>query len=208
MALSTLASVKTHLSIVDTSQDTLLTQLLTQADAMIKTWCRQALEQATYTEYYDAPNTNRLVLRQHPVYSIASLYYDAKGNYGYTSGAFASTNLLTSGVEYTLAVDQPDGSSRSGIVQRIGGVWSVSADWTIGWLAAGVTSTKGAVKITYTAGYASPLPNDLVLACNQAVGTLYRLRSIGYESKGVADQKEQVMAPLQQMLAPFRNIRF
>jgi hypothetical protein len=72
--LTTLASLKTFLRIAssDTSQDTLLTQILTGVDSSVKRWCKQNLEQQVYVqEFYDGTGSPDVALYQRPVTAIS-----------------------------------------------------------------------------------------------------------------------------------------
>jgi len=175
MALTTLAAVKTHLSIAsaDTSQDALLTQLLAGADAAIKQYFNQDLETTTRTEFMVGTGTPKLVLRQRPVQSITSLYLDSSAYYGEASGAFPASTLLVAGRDYCLQRDANSTSekSMSGIVVKIGGVWTGANEKIRGLLTQGIVAGVGNIKVTYISGYVT-IPADLVLACHQMVSIL------------------------------------
>lgn len=192
MALTTLEAVKTHLGMeqADTSLDAQINQMLAAVDAAIKKQLKQQFEQATYTEYYDGLGFEFLYLRQTPVLvDDIEVYEDSNGNYGQTSGAFAAETLLELGEDYAVQVDQPDGTSLSGVLVRLVGVWG-------GRLLSGPTeltgrpaASLGTLKVVYTAGY-DPIPDDLALAANQVVawalnaGDGQAMRSENYDYYG------------------------
>ncbi len=108
MALTTLNTVKAWLNVNTTTDDLLLTRLITQiSGATLNYLARPAITQETYTELRDGVGNNRLVLRNWPVISITSL----------TVGSQTipqATTLTSSG--YTLATW--DGTS-AGLPQEI-----------------------------------------------------------------------------------------
>lgn len=185
--LTTLASVKTAIGIPtsDTTQDALLTQLIGQCDAAMKTWLGRPIEQATYTEWYSGKGTAQLRLYQYPALSITSLYLDPGGYFGKAPGAFAAGTLLTEGIDFVLRYDEGGTQSGCGMVIRIGGYGNYSSavafargddeDWMGGGNRRGSLSRrrssawpsgKGNIQVTYVAGYAT-VPLDLQLACNE-----------------------------------------
>ena len=70
--LATLNEVKTQLWITWTDQDTLITQLLWQADGFIKKYTQRVLEAISLTEYYNWEWQNILLLKEYPVNTLTS----------------------------------------------------------------------------------------------------------------------------------------
>lgn len=156
MALTTIALVKARLGIAstDTSQDTLLTTIVAEADDILKNYLGQNVESATYTEYYMGNGRRALCLRQRPVQSITSIHVDSDGYFGYGSSPFGTAELLTAGTAYSLDLVSSTAFSESGIVWRIGDVWpavQVSSGLMNDIIAAGL----GNIKVVYAAGWAS-----------------------------------------------------
>lgn len=176
MALTTVAAIKTHLGISASTEDTPLAQWLAQADALIKRYIGQNIEQATYVDFYAGTGSKMLALRQRPVQSITSIYLDNSAYYGEASGAFGSSTLLTAGTDYALVRDNPNAGSAtekslSGMVVRINGVWDAASEQIVALLTQGVTAGIGNIKVTYVAGYAT-VPADIALACMEMVAIL------------------------------------
>lgn len=126
------------------------------------------------TEYHGGDGTQQICLRQTPVQSINSLYYDEGGYYGSSPDPFPAATLLTDGVHYALrrdSIDSPSDSD-SGIVERIGTVWGARSERTFrGLLAASTAPGQGNIKVTYTAGF-RVVPYDLQLAVHRAVAEI------------------------------------
>lgn len=97
-----------------------------------------------------------------------AVWLDNAGYWGSSSTAFAASTLLAYGADYALKVDQADGSSKSGLVARLGGWWDRPFVRTYGLLSPLIGTGTGNIKVGYTAGYAT-IPMDLELACNLAV---------------------------------------
>lgn len=216
MALTTVSVIKTQLGISGTSEDTKLTQLLTQADALIKKYIGQNVEQATYTEFYCGNGTQLLVLNQRPVQSITTIHLDGDGYFGDGSGAFAAADLLTAGEDYVLNRDNNTATEKSlsGIVYRIGTVWDRPSARVAGLLSTVPGIAIGNIKVVYVAGYAT-VPSDLALACIQMVAmlrensTIGNMKSESYEdySYTLADQSMQneLIGSVQSLLKPYKR---
>jgi hypothetical protein len=286
MALTTLNLVKIHLGIADTSQDALLTQLISGGSAAVRQHCQHYLYGAissasvanptqivcpghglesgqaivingcdalpsingsqtvtvidqdnfslpvsvttagtkgtfarTYTEYYSGNGKPQFVLRESPVSSISSLYFDPAGYYGDQSGGFADSTQLTEGVDFVLKRDRAaeNECSYSGIVVRINGeIWHRPAVVSRGLMALSTGDPFGNIKVTYTAGY-STLPTAVVLATNQIVAQLRRNAVMGgpvkqesylSEASYVAldvDLESQALGSVRNLLRPYKK---
>lgn len=175
--LTTLAAVKTQMGIPasDVSFDGFISQLLPQADRLIKSWCMQELEAGAYVEYHDGRGRDRIILRQRPVTSLVNVWLDPQGWYGET-GSFDSTTLLVNGADYVLVPDMPDGvSAKGGVLQRIRTVWPAQREVVWGLNYVGLTASRGTVKVAYNAGY-SPVPYDLAWCASVAVALMVDTR--------------------------------
>lgn len=175
--LSSLSSLRLHLGVPssDTTEDTALTQFLTQAEALVREYVRHAwaVPAATYTYYHDGRNTDTIILRQRPVVSVTSVHLDRGAFYGTGEDAFAAATLLTAGSDYALEPDQPDGSSRSGLLRRLNGVWPPAVQYQRGNLSAAMIDSKGPIRVVYVAGFAAgSVPAQLELAVNLVAGNL------------------------------------
>src|SRR5438270_9220777 len=74
--LITLARAKQDIqSITDTSQDTLLSTLITAVSRAIEKYCRRDFVQTAYDELYNGNGDRRLLLRQYPILSVQSVRY-------------------------------------------------------------------------------------------------------------------------------------
>lgn len=162
MAIASVTEFKTHLGISGSSSDSLYQTYLDQASAIITRKTGLVFDSASATEFYQGTGTNQLVLRRRPVTAVASVYVDDSAYFGFASGAFGSSTLLTAGTDYALDI-QSSSFSRSGILYRINGVWD-GANYRAGnELVGGDGPGLGNIKVTYTAGY-STTPSDLKLA--------------------------------------------
>lgn len=162
------------------------------------------------------------------VFGLA-LWSDASGFYGQKSGAFSeSTQHLTLGVDYALVRDQRDGTSKSGILKRLGGGvsgWGVS-DWFWGGGSRKGTLTArlppswpvgmGNLKAVYTSGYAV-IPDDLASAVDQLCVWMWRnapqggmvMTSEGYEGYSyslAALTSEPTLGTARQILSRYREV--
>ena len=176
MSLTSISAVKTLLGISDSSQDTLLTQLLAGVDATIKQALRRDIEQATYTEFYSGDGTEVLALNQYPVSSITSIHEDPDGYF--TESAFTSDDLLTADVDYALVRMSSTAGGKSGLVRRIGALWPRPSIRTQQFLSAFPGAAAGNIRVVYVAGFAT-VPADLAMAANQLVIRAYNQRSNG-----------------------------
>jgi len=74
--LITLARAKQDIqSITDSSQDALLTTLITAISRAIEKYCRRDFVQTQYDELYNGNGDRRLLLRQYPLLSVQSVRY-------------------------------------------------------------------------------------------------------------------------------------
>lgn len=216
MALTTLSDLKLTLGITDSTEDSLLTLLITQVSNFIEEYCGRTFASTSYTEYYCGNNQPFIVLNQRPVTAIASVYLDDNALWGQAPLSFAAGTLLTAGVDYALDIDQPDGSSRSGRLYNANGYWDAPFTHTPGIITSFLGPFKGNIKITYTAGYSS-VPTALALECNMAIAKIRQMAQYGmaiasqsYEEYSIAfmaDAQRHMLSPeVRSVLARYRNI--
>lgn len=74
--LTTLANVKSWLGITDSTDDTLLTRMITAFSATCQSYMNRDIYSKSYTETYDGVNSSKLFLQNYPVTAIASLSID------------------------------------------------------------------------------------------------------------------------------------
>jgi hypothetical protein len=66
MALATLTQFKLLRGVTDTTNDTLFTMLLTNAQSDIESFCDRKFEKTTYTEFYSGSGLRQFALRSTP----------------------------------------------------------------------------------------------------------------------------------------------
>jgi hypothetical protein len=179
MALITLLGWKTQTGETDTdaTRDAAIALMIAEVEKAIIGYLGMPVEQATYTRVLDAPVRQNIVLPYSPV-TLSGLQVwmntDAKGD----PSAFTSSNLLTLYTDYSLVIDQPDGTSKSGIIRKTAGVWAFRHTRPVERLSPVVTKVPGAIKVTFTAGYAT-VPADIQAAAYLMVSKLYTMRKLG-----------------------------
>jgi hypothetical protein len=122
------------------------THILPAAGLCLRNQSRRDIVQATGSYRGGQGLGEILRLPEWPVRSITSLYEDTAAYGGSVAGSFSADDLLTSGEDYYLAVDQ-SGLSWFGHVVRIGLTWA---------------AIPGSVKVIYVAGWsAAELDGDV-----------------------------------------------
>lgn len=211
-----LISAATCISLgVGTSAETAaLTIWCNNIDAAIKDYCGYDIEQATYpgagptngkgdSGFYTGLGTRYLVLRHRPVLITGlTVYQDMSGRFGTNpDGAFdSSTTVLTYGTDYTIQLDGYSSSaalSRTGILERINGVWPSLAVYQRGRLVHDEQPQRGNVKVAYTAGYSS-VPPAITQAAALWVAHIRRIQAQGggIQSEGLGSYNYS-MVPIQ-----------
>lgn len=171
--------------------------------------------QQRFTEYYSGDGTRMLQLKQRPVQSVSSIYVDSSGYYGQGTDAFASSTLLTAGQDYALALSNAT-ESESGVVYRLGDVWSGVNAAPVDQLRYQGETGLGNIKVTYFAGYA-PIPYDLQAACEMMIARFWTTLSKGgalqsesldyYSYTRLSPELEQkALDGVASMLAPYRQL--
>lgn len=217
-----------------------LNVLMGQADRVVKEFTKRDLELTTYpgaavngkgdSGYYSGTGQRDLILRQYPVQSVQSVYFDPAGFWGQAPNAFAAGTLLTQGVHYSLAYDYAEGgnpASSQGMLRRIGGSGVGSFGFffpTEGYFTGKLSAYRlpiwpygdGNVKVSYQAGY-SVIPPDITncvatlvawFVRNQPSGAVLSSESLGaysysVMSSGVGQAPE--LGSVRQILVTYRE---
>ena len=225
MLFSSLLELKSILEIdpADTQED----KNLLLFNSCIGDWFKEILGYDIFygvrTQYYDGTSTQKLTLRNRPVYpttapnaslpfTAITINYDQNGFYGEGASAFGSgsnsTNvLLTFGTDYMLKLDMDptntgtDYASRSGVLLRVNDYWLQPIVRQIGLLSPFVSYDTGSYKITYSAGHTTDtLPAQIVMAANMAIARLRYIWPLGVElgGEGYEERSISLMADLRQ----------
>lgn len=165
--------------------DATLTADIAYVTGLIQEKIKQPVWTDTYLQYYDAPPTYQLTLRQWPVWPSTLDTPIIVMVAPYSNGdpaRFTSTTLLQPYVDYILKDDQPDGKSRSAILQRItqpwGYRWQFDLGLTTSKLTPKITPNWKSVQVTYTAGY-DEIPSGIKTATLLATSKLFQMRTRG-----------------------------
>lgn len=203
----------------DSSEDVKLNFFNEWAAAWLEQVIGRDMTLKARTEYYGGQGTQKILLRHRPVFTTPTLqvFLDEAGNFGSTSGAFAAgTTALTYGEDFCIEIDHDDGSSRSGILWRLGNLWPRPSVRQRGLLSPFLGPSIGNVKVIYTAGYTvDTLPAQLRAACNLLVARLrylfplgMELGSEGYEERSiglVAERDDYILALVKPLVLQYRN---
>ena len=237
MLLTNLTYLKTYLDVpqTDTSEDAKLLLLAEDASNLIEEFLNRNrstninfdnLSKKSRTEYYDGTNSHQLLLRHRPVYTLTTgdtnpqAWVDDDAGWGEASGAFAdSGDELTYGDDFVLRVDQPDRTSRSAILVRIGDFWPRPMVRRRGLLSPYYMDGMGNVKVTYTAGYtADTIPPAFRLAANMLVARLRaffpygeRVSSESYEERSISfnlPDRDKLFDMIKGVIWGYRNWKF
>lgn len=173
-------------------------------------------------EYYSTDGTKIIALRQRPVLSVQSVYYDPNGYFGSPpapADPFSSTTLMVPGTDYTLYIDNDrERSSERGHIMRINGYWPKPNERVRGILISVPGAANGNLKISYMAGRRF-LPLDLQRASNLMLaiarmtadrGMLMQSESLDYYTYNLADsqQAQGMLGTIQQILANYKEWRW
>lgn len=208
---------------LDLSEDAKLSLCIEWATDLIGTFLgRPGFDLKARTEFYKGTGTQNLLLNHRPVSTTPTIVVlsDTAGNYGSSPNAFdSSIASLVYGTDFCLDIDQEDGTSRSGILVRIGDYWPRPRVRSAGLLSPFLGQDTGSLKITYTAGYTvDNLPAAFRVAGNLLVARLryifplgMELGGEGYEERSLAvitDQKDYIFSLIRPILSPYRNWRW
>lgn len=177
MLLASLNEMKTFLDIdpEDSSEDKLLNYYSEIATEWIEELLDRKISKKFRVEYYNGTGSKKLLLRHRPVYTTPTIAVnvDESGSFGQPTDAFDSGGELVYGTDFSLKIDQEDGTSRSAILYRLTGFWPKRSVRERGTLSPFLGESSGTIKVTYTAGYTTDtLPADLRMAFLLLVGRL------------------------------------
>ena len=173
------------------------------------------------TEYYNGTGGLKLLLRHRPVFTTPTIvvHLDSGAYYGSVTGSFAGTSALTYGTDFSLKIDQEDGTSRSGILIRINEFWPKPQSRQAGFLSPFLGESFGNIRITYTAGFTvDMLPAQIRAACNLLIARMRAILPVGmeigsesYEERSlglITQQKNYLTSLIRPMIWPYRNWYF
>jgi uncharacterized phiE125 gp8 family phage protein len=183
-ALTTLAKAKSHLKILDASQDSILEIMINTASSVIEQYVDRKLQTQTHTEYQDGRRQNRILLKQYPVTGVSQVWVDQTSAFTDVTTQLAAGDFFIE--DENLVVLNPNGSR---------GIFPIG--------------TRN-IKIVYTAGVhdqqnMTPVaaPSDIEYACLLTTEWLYRFRSredIGRSQKTKGDENSTVSQDLPQIV--------
>lgn len=162
MALATNTQVKDYLGVSGSTDDTLLTTLITRAQAMMERYCNRIFEEDTYTEDHSG-GAATVQLKNTPVSAVTSVSsLDASGN----ATAYAATSYRFDG--------------DTGIITLTNDEDFYFRDSVVGSSALEASSFPCGfknIRVVYTGGYSS-VPADLVQVCVEMAADLYQNRRL------------------------------
>lgn len=188
IALLTLAQHKVFAGITttDTTRDASLQEIIDEAISAVLEYCQNGtLELTQYTQILNLPSYPSLIVPFAPVtyapdadtpidFSLY-VYNNARGD----PSAFTSDHLLRPYIDYVLETGPTNITvSDSGIVRFLNGVWFINRDRPVYSLSTKIIPSYGAVKVVYTAGYATT-PPMLRMVLNLIVRKIFNARKIG-----------------------------
>ncbi len=210
----------------DRSEDTQLAWYLEWASRIIEDYLNRNLFFKDRTEYYSGTGTQNFLLRSRPVfpnppapYTPITIIVDENGFYGSSSGAFVTsptTQPLVYGQDFTIVVDQDDGSSLSAIVIRISNYWNKPTVRQAGLLSPFLGKAYGNIRVSYCAGYSlDNLPSSIRAAVDILVARIRLLMPLGisiagesFEERSIsyfAPQRNYLTSLVKEFLMPYRN---
>jgi hypothetical protein len=188
---TSLTEVKRYISTGQSTDDTLLQELITDCSREIDTYCQRQFYGTTATRYFDAEQdvTERTLFLDEDLQSVSAL---VNGDGETLSG---STYLL----------QPPNDTPKYAIKLKS----SSSKSWT--WY----TDPENAISVTGVWGYVSGTvpPEDIKRACIRLVAWRYKQKSAPFETTGLADLG-QVVVPsampvdVVRMLKPYVRLDF
>ena len=167
-ALTTLVDVKQHLGITDASEDSFLEKLIDRSTSRIESHVNRKLKKRAFTELYDGPGTQHLLLNQFPITTVTSVNIDQGQDF------LAGTNIDLD----ALIIRAEEG------LLSFGGETGGGPGFDTGIWIAGTRN----IKVVYTAGY-DPIPDDLTHACVKLVAVEFnrsREGADGIETESVS----------------------
>lgn len=102
--LTTLANVKQWLGLAATTDDALLSRMITAYSSQIQTWLNRVILKQAYTEVRDGTGRNVLVFADYPVSAVASVAVDGNaipaGDFVVPGYRFDATRLFLNGYTF------------------------------------------------------------------------------------------------------------
>lgn len=145
--LCQLSDVQTYLRITNTNSDTLLAALITNASAIIESFCCRVFGVNAYTETYNGNGQRKLYLANAPIQTVTSLTVDGLA-------VAAAADAISAGFVF----DSDIIYLRPGTVSGYGTAFN-----------RGVQN----VSVAYTAGFPA-VPSDVAQACIELVASKYK----------------------------------
>lgn len=228
MILTDLREIKSYLEIdpADLSEDKKLLFFIEHLSSWIEERYNRDFLFKARTQYYNGTGTQKLLLKNRPVYPnppapypAITVIYDENGFFGLGPNAFTGDGTQIQyvlGVDFTLRIDQDDGSSRSGILYRMADYWTKPQVRQAGLLSPFIGPDTGSIQVTYTAGYTvDTLPGFVRGGVNAAVAKMRYLFPLGielasesYEERAIASlaqMKNYIMASCDPWMFSMRN---
>ena len=203
--ITPLPQVKAFLNQTDATKDVWLGALQLAAESEVRSYCGRNFDQRSYVDYLDGTGQRELYVKQTPVYSVASVYYDPNGFFGDFTPSYDSTTLLTDGTDYAVRWDGTDSAgtkvSHSGVLYRVNTVWSeLGRQYVPGKLYSELAPQFGSIKVSYTAGYpTAAMPQDLqyavCLLCSYYMKTV-KLGGFPLEGEKIGDYSYRLHFPM------------
>lgn len=158
MALCTLSEAKEYADITTTTNDTLLTNLISRVSTEIETYCDRIFSSASYIDYHDGSGNDKLYTDHYPIITGEGVEV-----WDDTEWDWETTDLIDSN-DYMIIDDR--------------GIFLQSSIF--------VDGTKN-VKVSYTAGY-DTIPTDLTQVCiEEVIHTFKRRKHIDVANKNLPD---------------------
>lgn len=172
-ALTTLANVKTYLSVSGDAEDGLLTMLINGASAFIERYCDRTFKKTAYTEYIRGTGSEHLFLKAYPVIGSLALYENTSGDASDDFEAISSDDFWVFSDEGYLEADGFDFTKRPRAYKAV---------YEAGYIVQGGTVT----------GENVALPNDLEMAVWRLIAGIYNQRKAeGTQSQTLGDYSVQ-----------------
>ncbi len=222
MLLTDLRELKKILEIddLDTSEDIKLNFFIEWASSLIVDYLGRdkILDKRSRTEYYNGSGTQKIMLRSTPVFTTPTIrcFVDEEGEFGQASDDFLAGTELTYGDEFFLAIDEPDGTSRSGLLIKKNGYWPKPVVREAGYLYPFIGEGLGTIKVIYVGGYTTDsLPPSFRAAANLLCAKLryifplgLELTSESYEERAigmVSGQRNYLLSLIKPILFQYRR---
>lgn len=192
MAYANLADLKTYLGISGTADDTLLTDLLARAQAII-----DAATQRTF----EAPTDNTRYLDAVEDVDGPALWVDRAGDLAQITSVINGDGSVVASSEY---VTEPRNQAPYYAIR-------LKADSTVAWTYD--DSPENAIAVTGRWAYSVTPPDDIVHACIRLASYLYRQKDNATDldrpviAGNVTLLPAQLPADIQSLLAPYRRLR-